>query len=175
MASVSPFGASRVWLNCTAGRYVLWFVSLTVNAWPDLPARIATPIQLPAALFARNASEEEEVIPASLLVCCTSLIPGGGTVTLKFTPLLAIPATETTTFPLVAPLGTAATMLVWLQFGTVAVTPLNVTVLEPWDGPKFVPVIITEVPTGPDVWLKLEIFIGVTAKFTPLLAAPPVR
>jgi hypothetical protein len=62
----------------------------------------------------------------------------------KATPLLATPFTVTTTFPVVAPAGTGVAMLVWLQVVVVAVVPLNVTV--PLD-PKFVPVIVTAVPT----------------------------
>jgi hypothetical protein len=33
---------------------------------------MATPIQLLAVLFAGNASDDELVIPASLLACCTN-------------------------------------------------------------------------------------------------------
>ena len=51
--------------------------------------------------------------------------------TVKLTPLLANPPTVTTTFPLVAPVGTGATMLVALQLVGVAATPLNFTVLVP--------------------------------------------
>jgi hypothetical protein len=39
-------------------------------------------------------------------------------------------------------------MLVALQLTGEAVVPLNVTVLPPWVAPKFVPVIVTEVPTA---------------------------
>jgi len=76
---------------------------------------------------------------------------GAGVVTVKLTPLLAAPPTVTTTFPVVAPLGTATAMLVALQLVGVPAVPLNVTVLVPCVAPKFVPVIVTEVPTGPDV------------------------
>jgi len=51
--------------------------------------------------------------------------------TVKLTPLLAWPETMTTTFPVVAPVGTLATMLVALQLVAVAAVPLNVTVLVP--------------------------------------------
>src|SRR6266478_1158078 len=37
----------------------------------------------------------------------------------------------------------------------VAVDPLNATVLLPWEAPKFAPVIVTEVPTGPVAGLRL--------------------
>ena len=69
--------------------------------------------------------------------------------------MLATPPTVTTTFPVVAPLGTGTTMLVALQLVGVAAVPLNFTVLVPCVAPKFVPVIVTDVPTGPDVGDKL--------------------
>ena len=50
-------------------------------------------------------------------------------VTVNNTPLLATPKTVTTTFPVVAPWGTNATILVAPQLETDAVFPLNVTVL----------------------------------------------
>jgi hypothetical protein len=65
--------------------------------------------------------------------------------------LLATPPTVTTTFPVVAPLGTGATIVVALQLVGVAAVPLNVTVLVPCVAPKFVPVIVTAVPTSPEV------------------------
>ncbi len=74
--------------------------------------------------------------------------------------------------PVVAPLGTGATMEVALQLVGVAVVPLNFTVLVPWVAPKFVPVIVTDVPTGPEVGDKLVMFGAgvVTVNDTPLLA-----
>jgi hypothetical protein len=76
---------------------------------------------------------------------------GGGTVTVKLTPLLATPPTVTTTFPVVAPVGTGTAMLVALQLVGVPAVPLNVTVLVLCVVPKFVPVIVTAVPIAPDV------------------------
>src|SRR5258706_185575 len=70
-------------------------------------------------------------------------------------PLLATPFTVTTTGPVVAPLGTGATMLVALQLVGVAVVPLKRTLLLPCVDPKFVPVIVTDVPTAPDVGDRL--------------------
>src|SRR6266852_510133 len=100
---------------------------------------------------------------------------GAGTVTVKLTPLLPSPPTVTTTLPVVAPAGTSTTTLVALQLVAVAATPLNVTVLVPCAAPKFAPLIVTEVPTNPEVGLKL-VMLGpetVTVKFMPLLATPP--
>jgi hypothetical protein len=94
--------------------------------------------------------------------------------TVKLTPLLGTLFTVTTTLPLVAPLGTATVMLVVLHAVGTPEAPLNVTVLVPWLAPKFVPAIVTALPTGPDVALKL-VMLGVakTVKLTPLLATPP--
>jgi len=100
---------------------------------------------------------------------------GPGEVTVKLTPLLATPPTVTTTFPVVAPAGTAVTMLVALQLVGVATIPLNFTVLVPCVAPKFAPVIVTEAPSPPDVGFRL-VMLGagtVTVKLTPLLATPP--
>jgi hypothetical protein len=84
------------------------------------------------------------------------VILGAGT-TVKLSPLLATPETVTTTFPVVAPLGTVVTMLVALQLVGVAVVVLNLSVLLPWVEPKFVPVIVTEAPTAPEVGERLVI------------------
>ena len=92
------------------------------------------------------------------------LVIVGGGITVKLTPLLAVPPTVTTTFPVVAPLGTFTVMLVALQhvWHGVAAVPLNITVLDPCEDPKFVPVIDTEVPTMPLVGDRLV-----------MLGAPP--
>jgi hypothetical protein len=83
--------------------------------------------------------------------------------TLKLTPLLAVLPTVTTTLPVVAPAGTGATMFVVLQLVGVAVVPLNLTVLVPCVEPKFLPVIVTDVPTVPDVGDRL-VMLGEAAK-----------
>ncbi|OLC92742.1 MAG: hypothetical protein AUH86_18140 [Acidobacteria bacterium 13_1_40CM_4_58_4] len=84
------------------------------------------------------------------------LVMLGVGITVKAAPLLGTPPTVTTTGPVVAPAGTGTMMLVALQFEiVVAGVPLNVTVLDPTDEPKFVPVMVTDVPTAPDVGLKL--------------------
>jgi len=66
--------------------------------------------------------------------------------------------------PVVAPLGTGATMLVGLQFVIDAPVPLNVTELFTGDAPKPVPVIITTFPKPPDVGERpvMAKFEGVT-------------
>jgi hypothetical protein len=91
--------------------------------------------------------------------------------TVKATPLLATSSTVTTTFPVVAPLGTVVPMLVVLQLVTVAAVPLKLTVLVPWEDPKFEPVIVTAVPTGPDVGDRLVMLGATGAAFTVKVAA----
>jgi hypothetical protein len=105
--------------------------------------------------------------PKPLLLCTT-----GDEVTAKFTPLPAFPPTVTTTFPVLAPLGTRTTMLLLLQLMGAASAPLNVTVLVPLLAPNAVPLRVTAVPTGPDVGDRL-CTAGDTVNATALLAFPP--
>src|SRR6059036_3203051 len=111
-------------------------------------------------------------VPTAPEVCDSPLMFGVGS-TVKLTPLLGTPLTVTTTLPVLAPLGTVATMDVALQLVAVALVPLNVTVLVPCVEPKFVPVIVTDVPTAPEVGDSPLMFgLGNTAKLTPLLFTP---
>jgi hypothetical protein len=100
---------------------------------------------------------------------------GADAVTVKLMPLLPMPPTVTMTIPLVAPVGTGTTMLAALQLVGVAAIPLNVLVLVPCVEPKFAPAIVTALPTGPDVGVRLVMLgaDGVTVKVMPLLARPP--
>ncbi len=76
---------------------------------------------------------------------------------MKLLELLGSPPTVTTTLPVIAPVGTGTTMLVAFQVVGVPAIPLNVTVLVPRVAPKFVPVIVTGVPTAPEVGDRLVI------------------
>jgi hypothetical protein len=88
--------------------------------------------------------------------------------------LLARPPTVTTTLPVVAPIGTGTAMVVADQLVGVAAVPLNLTVLLPWVAPRFVPVIVITVPTGPLVGVRLVNVGGtVTVYVSALLARPP--
>jgi hypothetical protein len=79
----------------------------------------------------------------------------------------------TTTFPVAAPVGTGTVILPALQtVGTPAV-PLNVTVLDPCVAPKFEPVIVTEVPTAPELGVIEEIFGVDTPPPPPPFDPPP--
>ena len=85
----------------------------------------------------------------------------GAAVTVKLTPLLAVP-TVTTTLPVVAPVGTVAVMLDAPQLVVVAVVPLNLTVLIPLVDPKFDPAITMEDPTAPVLGVS-DVMLGVVA------------
>lgn len=87
---------------------------------------------------------------------------------MKFTPLLATAFTATTTLPVVAPVGTGTTMLVGPQLLGVEVVPLNFTVLVPCVDPKFIPVIVTDAPTAPEL-IERVVMLGVSVNVTPLL------
>ena len=111
-------------------------------------------------------------VPTAPEVGDTLLMPGAE-LTVKVTPLLARPLAVTTTLPVVAPEGTGTSILVDVQLRGVAAVPLNLTVLEPWVEPKFVPVIVTAVAMPPEVGDKLEIAGATsTVKVTPLLGTP---
>jgi hypothetical protein len=80
--------------------------------------------------------------------------------------------TVTTNGPEVAPLGTIATIDVLVHVGAVSVVPLSVTV--PGVEPKFTPVIVTCVPTIPELGEMLTIpGAVVTVKAAVLLDALP--
>ncbi len=65
-------------------------------------------------------------------------------------------------------------MFVALQLVGVAVTPSKVTLLVPSLDPKFMPVIVTLVPTEPELGDKLLMpGGGITVKALPLLSTPP--
>src|ERR1043166_6084444 len=98
----------------------------------------------------------------------------GAVVIVNVTPLLETPPTVTTTGPLVAPEGTVAVIELGLQLVTAAVVPLNLTGLAPGEAPKPEPLIVTDVPTGPDAGERL-VMLGavVIVNVTPLLETPP--
>src|SRR5574340_1477590 len=77
--------------------------------------------------------------------------------TANATPLLATPLTVTTTFPLVAPEGTGTVILLALQLVGLPTVPLKLTELLPCDAPKLVPVMVTAVPTTPELGFSPEI------------------
>ena len=103
--------------------------------------------------------------------------------TVKFAALVAVPpGVVTLILPVVAPVGTVAVICVAEStWNVVALTLLNFTELvvklAPLTVPlKFVPVILTDVPTGPKVGVN-EVIVGAgavtTVKFVALVASAP--
>jgi hypothetical protein len=90
-----------------------------------------------------------------------------GFVTVKFTELLAVLFTVTTTptVPATIPEGTTAVIDASLQFVVDATTLPNFTVLLPLVAPKLLPVMVTDVPEGPEIGDRLAI-LGATARST---------
>src|SRR2546428_3000493 len=101
------------------------------------------------------------------------VIVGRVAVTVKLLALVAVPPEVVTlSGPVVAPLGTVATIEVEEVTVKLALVPLKRTAVAPV---KFVPLIVTLVPTGPLVGVKLVIVGGlaVTVKLLALVAVPP--
>jgi hypothetical protein len=96
----------------------------------------------------------------------------GAGCTVKFMPVLGLSPAVTTTGPLLAPTGTGKTIDAELQLVVGAATPPMVTEPLPRLAPKFVPVIVTDVPTGPEAGVRLAI-LGGTVNATALLELPP--
>src|SRR5258706_4236472 len=97
---------------------------------------------------------------------------GGVAVTVKAPGLVAVPAAVVTlTDPVVAPAGTVVWMVVSEITEKAALTPLNFTAVAPV---KFVPLIVTVVPTCPVTGVKLVIVGGlaVTVNALGLVALP---
>lgn len=132
--------------------------------------------------FKVNAAAPVKFVPATMievptgpLVGLNPVIVGAGVVTVKFVVDVAVPpAVVTENVPVVAPLGTIAVIWVAVFPEVVAVVPFSFTEVAPV---RFVPVIVTDVPTGPLVGEKLVIVgaeaAAVTVKFVVELALPP--
>src|ERR1700733_5728215 len=83
---------------------------------------------------------------------------------------VALPSGSATLIvPVFAPLGTFTVICVAVSLAIVAFTPSNVTRVAP---ERFVPLIVTTAPTGPEVGLKLVIVGAVTLNDVAVLTFP---
>jgi hypothetical protein len=156
---VAPFGTGAAML-----------VALQLVGVAVMPLKVTVLLPWLAPKFAPAITTDAPTVPEFGV----KLVILGGITTVKFRPLLARPPTVTTTFPVVAPVGTGTAMPVALQLVGVAAVPLNVTVLVPCDAPKFAPATIIDVPTIPEFGVRLVMLGGTrTVKLIPLLATPP--
>ncbi|HYR17113.1 MAG TPA: hypothetical protein VEQ67_23290, partial [Mycobacterium sp.] len=126
----------------------------------------------------RTALAPVKFVPLMVTLVPTGPVVGvkleivGGLMTVKLPVLLAVPPEVVTLIgPVAAPAGTVAVIAVAELTVKLALVPLNRTALAPV---KFVPLMVTLVPTGPVVGVKLEIVGGLTnVKLPVLLAVPP--
>jgi hypothetical protein len=157
---VAPLGTLAV---------ILVFVQAEVVA--ACPLNVTVPVVV-VKLFPAMVTE----LPGSALEGVKPLMVGAGG-TVKTTPGLATPPAATaTTFPVVAPVGTVAVMLLVVQLVIdVAGVPLNFTALPvPWVL-KFAPAIVIEEPIAPVLGVRL-VMLGadVTVNVGPAgLETPP--
>lgn len=115
-----------------------------------LPLNVTLPFPWVGPKFEPAITMEEPIAP---VLGVRELMLGGG-VTVNSAPLLATPLTVTTTFPVVAPVGTGAVMLVELMLLIVALVPLKVTVVVEVV-PKPLPAITIADPTAPVFGVRL--------------------
>jgi hypothetical protein len=151
-----------------AGTVAVIFVSvLTVNV-ADVPPNLTAvaPVKF-APLIVTD-------VPTGPLVGEKDVIVGAAPLfTVNFVPLVSVPeGVVTEIFPVVAPGGTVAVIFVSELTVNVAVVPLNFTAVAP-ENP--VPLIVTEVPTGP-LFGENEVIVGsaplVTVNCAVLVAKP---
>jgi hypothetical protein len=121
-------------------------VSLQLDGVPLVPLKLTVLVLWLAPKFEPLTVTDVPTAPEA----GDRLLIDGGWITVNNEPLLLLPPTVTTTFPVVAPLGTGTTIEVALQLVGVAVVPLKLTVLVPWLAPKFEPLIVTDVPIAPE-------------------------
>jgi len=147
---------------------LIWVAEVTAKLAPTPPNRTAVaPVKAVPVIVTE--------VPVLPLVGENEEILGAALVTVKFVALVAVPPGVVTVIrPVVAPDGTFVSIRVPWGFtvNDAAATPLNRTAVAP---PKPLPLIRTEVPTGPLFGENDEI-VGaavVTVKFVTLVAVPP--
>jgi len=118
----------------------------------------ALTVNIPLAYVPLPATPTEPTSPSDQ--------PEGSGVMVKAELFAVWPLTVTENGPEDAPDGTSATILVSLHATTVALIPLSNTVLAPCVAPKLCPVIVTGIPTGPEVGVILVI-VGDCARAWP--------
>ena len=111
-------------------------------------------------------------VPTGPLAGVKPVTVGPAVTTVKLALLVAVPpGVVTEIVPVVAVDGTVAVICVPVLTVKAALTPWNLTAVAP---PKFVPLIVTDVPAPPLVGVKLEIVgAGTTVNDEALVAVPP--
>src|SRR2546428_13849850 len=111
-----------------------------------------TPLNVTAVAPVKFVPLIVTLVPTGPLVGVKLVIVGALATTVNVLALVAVPSgVVTLSGPVVAPAGTVAWIAVAEVTVKLALTPLNVTAVAPV---KFVPLIVTLVPTGPLVGVK---------------------
>jgi hypothetical protein len=150
-------------------------VALMRVAFCTLKVFAETPLKRTAVAPVKFVPLIRTEVPTGPLVGLNDVIVGAPVaVTVKFVELVAVPLGVVTEIgPVVAPEGTVAlTRVAFCTLKVFAETPLKRTAVAPV---KFVPLIWTEVPTGPLAGLN-DVIVGapvvVTVKFVEVVAVP---
>jgi hypothetical protein len=171
IGQVSPFSVTTTFpVVAPSGTGTAMLVELQPNGTPVTPLNVTVLVPCDDPKFVPVIVTNEPIVaevPDRLAILGTWNTVNG-------TPTDAPFEVVTTTFPLVAPLGTGTVMPVPFQVEGVPAVPLKATLLVPCADPKLTPEIATAVPAGPDVGDRL-LMVGVceTVKPTALLATPP--
>lgn len=133
----------------------------------------ATPLKVTPVAPVKPVPVRVTLLPTHPLAGVKEVIAGGLEVTVKLDELVAVPpAVVTVIAPVPAPAGTVAVICVEELTVNVALVPAKRTAVAPV---KFVPVMTTEVPTGPLAG-ENDVMVGaagvVTSKLVVLLAVP---
>jgi hypothetical protein len=141
----SPFTVTLIFpVVAPEGTDVTIFLLVAAVTTAAAPLKVTT---LFAAVESKPVPDMMTAVPTEPLTGRNSVMVGR---TAKlFDEVAVIPSTFTDMLPVVAPDGTVVTIDVAVELPTVAVTPLNVTVLSAAVVSKFVPCIVTVSPTSP--------------------------
>jgi hypothetical protein len=131
----------------------------------------AVPLNFTAVAPVKAVPVKVTVVIAAPLVGVKLVMVGAAT-TVKLVELVAVPpGVVTLIFPVVVPVGTVVAIDVAVTVPRVAAVPLNFTLVAP---ERFVPVMVTGVPTPPLVGVKLVIVgAATTVKLDELVTVPP--
>jgi hypothetical protein len=138
----------------------------------ELTVKLAlTPLNATAVAAVKFVPAIVTLVPTGPLVGVTPAIVGGISTVKALALLVVPPGVVTLTGPVVPPAGTVAWIAVAELIVKLALAPLNATAVAPV---KFVPLIVTLVPTGPLAGVTLVIVgAGITVKVVALVAVPP--
>ena len=154
LETVSPFSVNEIVpVDAPTGTEVVILVEV------EAVTTAATPLNSTTLLVGVVLKLFPEMItdaPTAPLAGLNPVIDGVGSTVKSLTLVTVTPLTVTEIFPKVAPAGTVVVMLVAVEEETAAAIPLKRTTFSVGVMLKFVPVIVTVVPSAPLLGVKLE-------------------